>query len=74
MNFQRDNSLFVPFICRVISASWDAQMRPKSLRSSLKNQQPCLFLSRPPTPIIYESLSHELNDTGITRLHMIGAF
>lgn len=28
----------------------------------LKNRKPCLFLSRPPTPIIYESLSHERNE------------
>ena len=28
----------------------------------LKNRQPCLFLSRPPTPIIYESLSHERHE------------
>ena len=34
MNFQTDNSLFDLFIRRVISASLDAETRPKSLRSS----------------------------------------
>ena len=34
MNFQTENSLFDLFICRLISASLDAEMRPKRLRSS----------------------------------------
>ena len=77
MNFQTDNSLFVLFICRVISASWDAEMRPKSLRSSQRIGNhifffpalpPLSFMSHSPTSVT------RFFDTGFTHHHMIGAF